>query len=222
MNLKLKVTARTSNSEEIVIFDADTRDENNKAVNLGKLDVHYVGDQIVGTLLIWQEYATGFNRTHAPGSDETMDSLIDEILSEISEPLGVPVQYGIEVYYPSVPSVDVPNREKRAGVLGMPLVRTVGCQQVHGSEVALVRAEDAGRGMCPDRPSMQGADGMVTNAPGIYLMALSADCPPVFLYDPVRKATGLAHSGWKGTAARIASNAVGEMSRPFGSEPEDI
>src|SRR5437867_3829200 len=102
MNLKLKVTARTSNSEEIVIFDADTRDENNKAVNLGKLDVHYVGDQIVGTLLIWQEYATGFNRTHAPGSDETMDTLIDEILSEISEPLGVPVEYGIEVYYPSV------------------------------------------------------------------------------------------------------------------------
>jgi hypothetical protein len=102
MNLKLKVTARTSNSEEIVIFDADTRDENNKAVNLGKLDVHYVGDQIVGTLLIWQEYATGFNRTHAPGSDETMDTLIDEILAEISEPLGVPVEYGIEVYYPSV------------------------------------------------------------------------------------------------------------------------
>jgi len=64
--------------------------------------VHYVGDQIVGTLLIWQEYATGFNRTHAPGSDVTMDTLIDEILSEISEPLGVPVEYGIEVYYPSV------------------------------------------------------------------------------------------------------------------------
>src|SRR3982751_6804414 len=102
MNLKLKVTARTSNSEEIVIFDADTRDENNKAVNLGKLDVHYVGDQIVGTLLIWQEYATGFNRTHGPGSEETMDTVIDEILAEVSEPLGVPVEYGIEVYYPSV------------------------------------------------------------------------------------------------------------------------
>jgi YfiH family protein len=63
---------------------------------------------------------------------------------------------------------------------------------------------------------------MVTNAPGVYLMALSADCPPVFLYDPVRKAIGLAHSGWKGTVAQIASNAVGEMSRRFGSEPEDL
>src|SRR5205814_6936302 len=102
MNLKLKVTARTPQSEAIAIFDADTRDENDKAVNLGKMDVHFVGDQIVGTLLIWQEYATGFNRTHAPGSDVTIDTLIDEILVEVSEPLGVPGEYGIEVYYPSV------------------------------------------------------------------------------------------------------------------------
>jgi hypothetical protein len=102
MNLKLKITARTAYSEEIAIFDADTRDENDNAVNIGKLDVHFVSDQIVGTLLIWQEYATGFARTHAPGSDETMDTLIDDILSEMSEPLGIPVEYGIEVYYPSV------------------------------------------------------------------------------------------------------------------------
>src|SRR5881296_1608688 len=102
MNLNLKRVTRTPHSEEISIFDADTRDEHDQAVNIGKLEVHYLDDQIVGTLLIWQEYATGFNRTHAPGSDETMDTLIDEILSEISEPLGVPVEYGIEVYYPSV------------------------------------------------------------------------------------------------------------------------
>ena len=125
-------------------------------------------------------------------------------------------------HHPPDQSVALANREKLARLLGIPLARMVGCQQVHGSEVALVGAEDAGRGMYPDRSSMQGADGMVTNVPGIYLMALSADCPPVFLYDPVRKASGLAHSGWKGTAARIAPNAVGEMSRQFGSEPEDI
>jgi len=102
VNLKLRITTRTAHSEQIAIFDADTRDENGKAVNLGKLDVHYADDQIVGTLLIWQEYATGYNRTHGPGSDETMDTLIDAILAEVSEPLGVPAEYGVEVYYPSV------------------------------------------------------------------------------------------------------------------------
>src|SRR5262245_23689444 len=102
MNIKLKLTARTANSEELAIFDAETRDEAGNAVDIGKLDVHFVEDQIVGTLLIWQEYSTGYARTHGPGSDETLDTLIDEILSQVSEPLGVPAEYGIEVFYPSV------------------------------------------------------------------------------------------------------------------------
>ena len=102
MNIKLKLTARTANSEEIAIFDTEMRDEAGNAVNIGKLDVHFVDDQMVGTLLIWQEYSTGYTRTHGPGSDETFDMVIDEILSQVSEPLGVPAEYGIEVFYPSV------------------------------------------------------------------------------------------------------------------------
>jgi hypothetical protein len=100
MNIKLRRTARTPYSEEIAIFDADSRDEGGEPVNIGKLDVHYVDDQIVGTLLIWAEYATNFNRTRPADSGETMTDLIDEILGEVSEPLGVAAEYGIEVYYP--------------------------------------------------------------------------------------------------------------------------
>lgn len=102
MNLKLKRVVRTPYSEEIAVFDGNTRDENNQAVNIGKLEVHYLGDQIVGTLLLWQEFAQGYKALHGPGSEETIDDLIDAILSEIAEPLGLPAEYGIEVYYPSV------------------------------------------------------------------------------------------------------------------------
>jgi hypothetical protein len=102
MNLKLKRVVRTPYSEEIVIFDGDTKDENNQAVNIGKLEVHYLSDQVAGTLLLWQEFAQEYNRTHAPGSEETIDDLIDMILSEVTEPIGLPTEYGIEVYYPSV------------------------------------------------------------------------------------------------------------------------
>jgi hypothetical protein len=102
MNLKLKRTARTPYSEQITLFDADVRDENGDAVSIGKLEVHYLPDQIVGTLLIWQEYATGYARLHGPGSEDAMDVLIEQALAEVSEPLGVPAEYGIEVYYPSV------------------------------------------------------------------------------------------------------------------------
>jgi hypothetical protein len=102
VNLKLKRVVRTPHSEEIAIFDNDTRDENDDAVSIGKLEAHYLSDQIVGTLLIWSEFAQGYNATHGVGSDQTLDDLIDAILSEVSEGLGVPAEYGIEVYYPSV------------------------------------------------------------------------------------------------------------------------
>jgi YfiH family protein len=114
------------------------------------------------------------------------------------------------------------NREKLARQLGVPLDRMVGCQQVHGTQVAVVNGEHGGRGMYAHLPAMEGADAMVTASPGLYLLALSADCPPVFFYDPVRQAIGLAHSGWKGTAGRIAGNVVEAMRSNFGSDPADI
>lgn len=122
---------------------------------------------------------------------------------------------------PSVESA-LANRRKFAAWLGVSLDSIVGCQQVHGTEVALVEAEDAGRGMSAGSPAIQGADAMVTATPGLHLMALSADCPPVFFYDPVRRAIGLAHSGWKGTVGRIAANVVAAMVDSFGSSPSDI
>ena len=102
MNIKMKRVVRTPSSEEIAIFDTDTRDETEAAVNIGKLEVHYLEDQVVGTLLLWQEFMRGFAATYPPGSDLTMDDVIDQILSEVTDALGVPGEDGIEVYYPSV------------------------------------------------------------------------------------------------------------------------
>ncbi len=99
MNLKLRRSARTPHSEEISIFDTDIKDEGGEPVNIGKIDVHYVEDQIVGTLLIWAEYAANLTQ-RTP--DVTMTDLIDQILEEITDPIGVPVEYGIEVYYPAL------------------------------------------------------------------------------------------------------------------------
>jgi len=100
MNIKLKRAVRTPHSEEIDIFDGDIRDEHDEAVNIGKLEVHYLDDQVVGTLLIWQEFAEGLNRSQ--GSHVVLDDVIDAILTEITEPVGVSSEYGIEIYFPSV------------------------------------------------------------------------------------------------------------------------
>ncbi|HKP51687.1 MAG TPA: peptidoglycan editing factor PgeF [Chloroflexia bacterium] len=128
---------------------------------------------------------------------------------------------GTPEYPPSVETAHA-NRRKFATALGISPGSIVGGQQVHGTEVALVGWGDAGRGMTPDLPSVQGVDALITGTPGLYLMALSADCPPIFFYDPVRRAIGLAHSGWKGTVGRVAANVVEAMVDNFGSSPADL
>lgn len=102
MNLMLRRSTRTASSEEVLIFDADNRDANGAAVNIGKIDVHFLDDQVVGTLLLWNEFITGFDQAHGPQDDESLDVVIHQIMTEITDALGVPSEFGIEVYYPSV------------------------------------------------------------------------------------------------------------------------
>ncbi len=93
--------------------------------------------------------------------------------------------------------------------------------QVHGCDVKIITAENCGAGF--SKPGFEkGADAMITNVPGIPLMTLHGDCVPIFLYDPVEKAVGMVHSGWRGTAAHVASRAVEAMSNAYGSLPENI
>ncbi len=65
-------------------------------------------------------------------------------------------------------------------------------------------------------------DGLITQQPSILLGIQTADCLPVILADPQRKAVGIFHAGWRGTLARIVEKGVGEMRRWFGTVPRDI
>lgn len=124
--------------------------------------------------------------------------------------------------HPASAEVARAHREELAAALGISLDRMVGIRQMHTSLVALVGEKDAGRGMLHGLPIIEGADAMVTATPDLYLLALSADCPPVFFHDPVREVVGLAHSGWKGSVGRIAGNVVEVMVDDFGSDPRHI
>jgi YfiH family protein len=65
-------------------------------------------------------------------------------------------------------------------------------------------------------------DGLITATPGLYLGIQAADCLPVILIDPKRRAVGVFHAGWRGTVKRIVEKGVGEMHRHFGSRPHDL
>jgi polyphenol oxidase len=88
---------------------------------------------------------------------------------------------------------------------------TVGA--VHGSTVARVDEH---------KDVVQGVDGLVTNERGVALFATFADCYPIILWDPVKRSAGLAHAGWRGTAAGVAKAIVKAMCDEYGSAPEDI
>lgn len=65
-------------------------------------------------------------------------------------------------------------------------------------------------------------DASVTNRPGLLLGVQTADCVPILLVDPKRRAIGVVHSGWRGTLARIAEKTVGRLHLEYGSKPADL
>uniref|UniRef100_A0A8C5TR71 Purine nucleoside phosphorylase LACC1 n=1 Tax=Malurus cyaneus samueli TaxID=2593467 RepID=A0A8C5TR71_9PASS len=65
-------------------------------------------------------------------------------------------------------------------------------------------------------------DGIVTNQKGVTLAAPGADCIPVLFADPVRKACGAAHSGWKGTLLGVSMATVNAMVSEYGCNMKDI
>ena len=104
------------------------------------------------------------------------------------------------------------NRQRVWSDLGFEAGQVALAEQVHGDGVAVVTA---GTGMTP----VPGADALVTNVPDLLLMLLFADCVPVYLADPTRKAIGLVHAGWRGTEANIAAKTVAMLASEFGSMP---
>lgn len=66
------------------------------------------------------------------------------------------------------------------------------------------------------------ADAMISRDPELLLVIGVADCAPILVYDPVQRAVGAAHAGWRSTAQRIAAKLVHKMQMRYGSAPQDL
>lgn len=113
------------------------------------------------------------------------------------------------------------NCEKLAKTMGISINDISMLNQTHTNAVRIITRKQAGEMV--NRPiSEDGFDGMITNEMNIMLGTVEADCVPVYLLDPVKKVIGMIHSGWRGTAGLISSNAIGLMVEKYDSKPEDI
>ena len=102
-----------------------------------------------------------------------------------------------------------------AGFDHLPFARNC---QVHGNRVRII-TDDMDADALAETPD---ADALITRRGDVALAVLVADCAPLFLADPVQRAVGLAHAGWRGTVADIAARAVEALGREYGSRPEDL
>lgn len=95
-----------------------------------------------------------------------------------------------------------------------PFDGVVTSHQVHGTTI-LTHQAHGGIGLAGD------ADGHLTTTPGLLLCVSVADCVPVYLVDPVRRAVALLHAGWRGTARGILPRAITILERA-GSAVENL
>lgn len=113
------------------------------------------------------------------------------------------------------------NYKRMAKALGVDPERMVLSWQTHTTNVRKVTKEDEGKGIYKER-DYQDVDGLITDVPGITLVTFYADCVPLYFLDPVHKAIGLSHSGWRGTVNRMGKVTAEAMAREYGSRPEDL
>jgi YfiH family protein len=107
------------------------------------------------------------------------------------------------------------NKRRIAAAIGVKVEDFTYTFQTHTTNVAAVEESDRGK-------QFMETDGLVTNVPGICLVTFYADCVPLFFVDPVHRAIGLSHSGWKGTVHKMGKVTVERMREKFGTDPSQV
>ena len=113
------------------------------------------------------------------------------------------------------------NYRRMAKALEVDMERMVLAYQTHTTNVRRVTKEDGGKGILRER-DYRDVDGLITDAPGITLVTFFADCVPLYFLDPVHRAIGLSHSGWRGTVRRMGRATLEAMGEAFGTRPKDV
>jgi YfiH family protein len=105
------------------------------------------------------------------------------------------------------------NRRRFQSALGAADLKLVSLKQIHSDVIHLFDA-------APAEPCQ--GDASATNRPGLLLAVQTADCVPILLVDPKKRAVAAVHAGWRGTLARIVVKAIGQMQMQFKSKPGDL
>ena len=113
------------------------------------------------------------------------------------------------------------NYRRLATAMEVDYEKFVFTDQTHTVNVRKVTMADAGKGLVCER-DYQDVDGLITNEPGLVLSTFFADCVPLYFVDPVHRAIGMSHSGWRGTVARMGKVTLEAMQWEYGTNSADV
>jgi YfiH family protein len=125
--------------------------------------------------------------------------------------------YGGLTGYPDVDTATPANRNAFIARHNIQKGRLVSAALVHGGAVhfATTQTQEGGT-MIP------ATDALFAHERNLFLSITTADCLPVFFFDPITKTFGLAHAGWRGLVAGIIPNTIRAMTRESGVRPENL
>jgi len=95
VNLKLRRLVRTPSSEQYALFDLDQSNGDQQPVTIGKLDLHYTGEGVYGTLLLWDKSTRALKPAQR-------NDFVNALLTEVAQPMGVPNEYVVEFFMPDL------------------------------------------------------------------------------------------------------------------------
>jgi polyphenol oxidase len=114
------------------------------------------------------------------------------------------------------------NRRIFLEACGLSCQDLVCAKQSHGSRIGYVSDCERGRGAFSYDDALEDTDALVTDCRGLALAIFTADCLPVFLFDPHLPAVGIVHAGWRGSRDGITASAVRFMQDRFQSRPGEL
>lgn len=97
------------------------------------------------------------------------------------------------------------------------IVHLVSAQQVHGDTIHRITE-------IPRKAEIEseGADSLISDVKGIFLMIQQADCQAVMIFDPTHLAVANVHTGWRGSVANIIGKTIQAMMDAYLSRPADL
>jgi YfiH family protein len=107
------------------------------------------------------------------------------------------------------------NHQRLHTALELDARATIDASQAQADTVAIVDERHRGT-------RIHSVDALLTRTANLPLLLRYADCVPILMFDPVRRAIGIVHAGWRGTVLKIATRAAQTMFNVFGTRPRDL